>query len=260
MPPETTTRGPEGRHRVESLDPPETARQLGLTGAQQAAARATSPEPAAPVPPPVFRDSPRRRAAAATATSGPESLEAPADGGRPAGAPRGSDETTSTRTRDSSPGSGDDELAGDGEGSSWRDRWRIGGRQGRPAGAEPVALRDMPQLRDGIAQAVHAVGDELNDRVAPGTDLFLTDPADEQGLAEPVSRLILRRMPADLAAASNPDFADVIAAGIVLARYAVKQLNVMRALRRQARAAAESGQVPYGTPPAEQPADERLSA
>lgn len=183
------------------------------------------------VAPPLFQPS-RRRARGENPSGSPDDAAA----GSPARSePRESDELPPpSPTTSSSPGSTDEPGRGQRVGSA----------------APRIALRDMPQLRDGIAQAVHAIGDELNDRVAPGTELFLTDEHDEQGIAAPASRLILRRLPPDLAASANPDFADAVEALIVIARYAVKQLNVMRALRRLRREQEQAGQVPYGTPPA----------
>jgi hypothetical protein len=220
---------PAGRHEVPSTDPPATAQELGLT----------APAEVLTAPPPLFQGSRRRQAAAAAATASEPG--SPVGEGSPSGGGLDDDATTPTDPPSSYPGSTDGDGLDD-----------AGGGRGRArAGREWLASRDLPQLRDGIAQAFHALGDEANARVAPGSDLFLTDEADEQGLAEPASRLILRRLPDDLAAASNPDFADAIAAAVVLARYAVKQLNLARAMRRAAAAAA--GQVPYGTPPAPYP-------
>jgi hypothetical protein len=211
---------PAGTHPVASTEPPATAAALGLTDEPVAV---TTP------PPPLFKESKRRPPTEGTTeppTEGSEGQDWP-----PVSEAAGNADASSTTTEPLSPGSTD-----------------------RQPAADPRPLRDLPALRDGIAQAVHAVGDELNDRTAPGTDLWLTDEQDEQGLATPVSRLILRHLPAELGGAGNPDFVDAVSAAIVLARYTVKQLNLMRALRREARAAADAGQVPYGAPPASEPA------
>lgn len=174
--------------------------------------------------PPLFQPS-RRRAARDSQPGNPADAAA---GSPPLSEPLGSDEPPASPTTSSSPGSTNPEDA-----------------PRRPA-ADRVVMRDPQELIDGIAQGVHFVGDELNDRLAPGTELYLTDPQDEQGLAKPTARLMLRRLPAELTA--NSDFADAIAAAAVLARYVVKQLNLMRLMRREKRAAAAAGQVPYGTP------------
>lgn len=228
--PPTTT--PPGRHPIPSTDPPATAAELGLTPAPAPAPEQTDPPPPAEVSPPprapLFRTSRRRPTPAPEGADWPPVSEADDSTDQPSTTPPG---TSSSRVSTDDPDLGP-------------------GAPRRPE-ADPRPLRDVPELTEGIATAIHAVGDELNERLAPGTELFLTDANDEQGLARPTSRLIVRRMPADLGAAANPDLADVIAAAIVLVRYGVKQLNLTRALRRAARAAADDGMVPAGTPPAE---------
>jgi hypothetical protein len=222
---------PSGRHQVPSTEPPATAAELGLTPTPAPAPEQTDPPPPAEVSPPprapLFRTSRRRQNPDLEGPDWPPVSEAGASTEQPSTTPPGTSSRASTDDVDD---------AGDAP---------------RRPEADPRPLRDVPELTEGIATAIHAVGDELNERLAPGTELFLTDRNDEQGLARPTSRLIVRRMPADLGAAANPDLADLIAAAIVLVRYGVKQLNLTRALRRQLRAAADDGMVPVGTPPAE---------
>lgn len=184
--------------------------------------------------PPAFQPSRRRAAESPPGSPGDE-----AAGSLPRSEPLESDGQPGNPTTSSFPGSTDAPVDDD------RPWWRRGGL--RASGAERVVMRDPKELIDGIAQGVHFVGDELNDRLAPGTELYLTDESDEQGLAKPTARLMLRRLPPELS--TNSDFADAIAAAAVLARYVVKQLNLLRLMRRQRREAAAAGQVPYGTPP-----------
>ncbi len=103
----------------------------------------------------------------------------------------------------------------------------------RTPAADRAALAAAPDWEEGLAHAVHAAGDQLNELLAPATELFLTDPNDEAGIAKPLSRVIARRLPARMLAVGNPDAKDVGAALLVLARYALKQVNLFRAYKRE---------------------------
>lgn len=105
----------------------------------------------------------------------------------------------------------------------------------RTEAADRVTLADARDYEDTIAAGFHALGDALNLRLSPQTDLFLTDTNDEGALARPLSRIAARRLPARMAlagVAGGPDLKDAITAGLVLARYALKQINLLRAYQR----------------------------
>ncbi len=103
----------------------------------------------------------------------------------------------------------------------------------RTPAADQAALAAAADWEEGLAHAVHAGGDQLNEMLAPATELFLTDVNDEAGIAKPLSRVIARRLPARMLAVGNPDAKDVGAALLVLARYALKQINLFRAYKRE---------------------------
>lgn len=103
----------------------------------------------------------------------------------------------------------------------------------RTPAADVAALAAAPDWEDGLVHAVHAAGDQLNELLAPATELFLTDVNDEHGIAAPASRIIARRLPARMLAVGNPDVKDAGAALLVLARYALKQINLFRAYKRE---------------------------
>jgi len=103
----------------------------------------------------------------------------------------------------------------------------------RTPAADRAALAAAADWEEGLGHAVHAAGDQLNELLAPATELFLTDPNDEAGIAKPLSRVIARRLPARMLAVGNPDAKDVGAAVLVLARYALKQVNLFRAYKRE---------------------------
>ncbi len=103
----------------------------------------------------------------------------------------------------------------------------------RTPAADRAALAAAADWEEGLGHAVHAAGDQLNELLAPATELFLTDPNDEAGIAKPLSRVIARRLPARMLAVGNPDAKDVGAALLVLARYALKQVNLFRAYKRE---------------------------
>ncbi len=103
----------------------------------------------------------------------------------------------------------------------------------RNAAADRAALAAAPDWEEGIAHAVHAAGDQLNEMLAPGSELFLTDVNDEAGIAKPLSRVVARRMPARMLAVGNPDLKDAGTAALILARYLLKQVNLFRAYKRE---------------------------
>lgn len=91
-----------------------------------------------------------------------------------------------------------------------------------------------------LGEGIGLAGDVANEQfAAPGTDLFLTDERDERGMADPLSRILIRRLPV-VGQVANPDVADALAAALTLGLYLVKQGRLWLAYRRQVRDAAEA--------------------
>jgi len=103
----------------------------------------------------------------------------------------------------------------------------------RTPAADKAVLAAAGDWEEGIVHLVHAGGDQLNEMLAPATELFLTDANDEAGIAQPLSRVIARRLPARMLVVGNPDAKDLAGAVLVLARYALKQVNLFRAYKRE---------------------------
>jgi hypothetical protein len=98
---------------------------------------------------------------------------------------------------------------------------------------------ERDKLTDAISSSLATVSDAANDRFAQGTDLWLADDEECDGVATPLANIVVRHMPAGMGGPGNPDLADAIAAGITLFRYAFRQVVLWGELRRARKAGAE---------------------
>lgn len=125
---------------------------------------------------------------------------------------------------------------------AWSDGW-LDDEPPEPAGANPSrksgasrasSLADRKAIEEAAAAAVLTVTTLVHQRVA-GDDpaavelgVFLADDQDVAGISKPAAALVARR---SAGLGGNPDLNDVIALGIAVAGYAVKQFSKLRALR-----------------------------
>lgn len=106
------------------------------------------------------------------------------------------------------------------------------GAQGELLGVDPTLIAEK------LTDAVGAAAQLANDRFAPGTDLYLTLPPEERGLAEPLANAIARRIPRYLlGGAGKNDAEDAIAAAMTLGSYLMRQVRLRLEYRRRRRAA-----------------------
>lgn len=111
-----------------------------------------------------------------------------------------------------------------------------------PSSSAPRSTIDRKAVRRATLAAVRAITTQLNralprDEVEQAAGLWLADEEDEQGIAEPMANMAIRRDPAG--AIANPDLLDIVALGIAVASYVTKQLHT----RRELRALKQAGRV-----------------
>lgn len=180
---------------------------------------ATSPEPS----------SPTTGTAAVTFTTAPRFL---------APEPNPSEKSTPSPSSDASSAA----TAPDATAPAWSDAWPD---DAPPEVADPSpsrktgasresSLADRKAIEEAAAAAVLTVTTLVHQRVA-GDDpaavelgVFLADEQDVAGISKPAAALVARR---SSGLGGNPDLSDVIALGIAVAGYAVKQFSKLRALR-----------------------------
>lgn len=100
-------------------------------------------------------------------------------------------------------------------------------------------LVDPALFADDIAEMIGSLAQAANGRYGEGTELYLTTPAEERGIGEPIAGMLARRIPKTIAGrGDDPDLVDALRAGATLFRYAVRQVRMRLELRRKARSAA----------------------
>lgn len=115
----------------------------------------------------------------------------------------------------------------------------------RPPPIDRPKLIDKAELAGDLTNLFQAAGEKANERLAPGTPLYIAADAEARGVAEPVASILDRHLPN---AVRDPDARDAFAAAITLVRYAVRQIRLRAEIRR--RLDAGSGEEPAEQRPA----------